>query len=453
MKPIINILFLATVLILVSCNKRDDYQVVVPYSNVLLDSPGEGGLWDLNNEEVQEYTFSWKEYEEGKEYTLIFSKDELLKKVVTVKVGATDTYVMKMLDLNSYMALLGIGGGKAGTIYWTVKETQKMTAAASEIRTLTVNRVRTALKLPEDQAIVTLDSDHGNDKVTFGWDTNEEENGDTYELLLSLDQEGDQGITIPLPGAADGMATVTQRQIQDAVIQLPIAKFSTNQVLWNLVNVTKNKKVSLIASVMNLSDMLELKDVRGGETIVYKVAKTTYSDGNTVVWLAENLRTTKFPDGTEMSLANGEYWNAPSNLSEELQQANGKCYSLGIRERIAPEGWRLPTFAEYEKLLSEALKSSYGANAIRHEKYWVNVSPQNANAWGIGLVPAGCVSASGSSASVSGNNTGDNNCYLLIGDSSDSVALLSNWGMNNDRKVYNSTIYGGAPARLIYVGK
>jgi hypothetical protein len=33
------------------------------------------------------------------------------------------------------------------------------------------------------------------------------------------------------------------------------------------------------------------------------------------------------------------------------------------------------------------------------------------------------------------------------------VALFSDWGMNNDFKVYSSEIWGGAPTRLIYIGK
>ena len=58
--------------------------------------------------------------------------------------------------------------------------------------------------------------------------------------------------------------------------------------------------------------MLIFTDIRGDEKITYRVAKVKYSTGEEVVWLAENLRTTKYPDGTDISLANGDYWNAPS---------------------------------------------------------------------------------------------------------------------------------------------
>ena len=157
--------------------------------------------------------------------------------------------------------------------------------------------------------------------------------------------------------------------------------------------------------------MLIFTDIRGDEKITYRVAKVKYSTGEEVVWLAENLRTTKYPDGTDISLANGDYWNAPSDISEGLQKAYGKYYSIKIVDKIVSDGWKMPTFEDYKLLLNESLQTG-SADVLKHRTYW-NWSesvPDNANAWGIGLVPGGYVQYVGANEKVINYNQADNNC-------------------------------------------
>ena len=61
--------------------------------------------------------------------------------------------------------------------------------------------------------------------------------------------------------------------------------------------------------------MMRLVDKRGDETITYPVVRVTFSDGTSQVWTAQNLNTTKYPDGTEIE---AEYYRyAPESLGED----------------------------------------------------------------------------------------------------------------------------------------
>lgn len=439
--------------LLAAC-QEDKYELSIPESDIRLTMPADGTSLNLNDKDVTSVTFSWdKSYENGN--TIIFSSSPyLVGDTVQVLVGTVNEYLMDVQDLDVCAASLGVGGGKSGTVYWSVKPTDKLSVAASEIHSLTLSRIQTSLLTPEDQSVRTLDADTPDDNITFSWKTENESSGESYQLCFSMDSRM-SGTVAKTEVGNTGEYSLTQQQIQNLIIQLPIALFSQNTIYWNVIRKSDGTLVSRTSHVLKLTGMLLFTDVRGDESITYRVAKVTYSTGQEVIWLAENLRTTKYPDGTELSLANGEYWNAPTNLSEDLQKANGKYYSLGIVGKIAPDGWKVPSIADYEELLAEALSSDGGANSIRHQTYWNwgSASQESANAWGIGLVPAGCVAWAGADATVGNNNTNDNNCYLLASDLSNKVALFSDWGMNNDKKVYSSGCWGGAPVRLIYVGK
>lgn len=250
-----------------------------------------------------------------------------------------------------------------------------------------------------------------------------------------------------------GECSLTQQQLQDLITQLPISLFGQNTIYWNAVRKSDGTFISRTSHVLKFTGMLIFTDIRGDEKITYRVAKVKYSTGEEVVWLAENLRTTKYPDGTDISLANGDYWNAPSDISEGLQKAYGKYYSIKIVDKIVSDGWKMPTFEDYKLLLNESLQTG-SADVLKHRTYW-NWSepvPDNANAWGIGLVPGGYVPYVGANEKVVNHNQADNNCYLLTRDLTEQIVLFSDYGMRT-KEIYNVNAWGGAPARLIYIGK
>lgn len=454
MKQMKTIIFFLSVLALSTACQKDKYELDIPEAGVRLGLPAEGAILNLNDESVTSFTFSWDKVCEGGNSLIFSSSPYLLKDTVLVHVGTTKEYAVDVLDADVYFSALGVEGGKTGTIYWAVKPTNRLSVAATEIHSFTVQRIQTQLIAPADQTTTVLSVDTPNETMLFSWQIGGESSGTEYQLCFGMDSRM-KGTVAKMDAGNTGEFSLTHQQLQDLVTELPISLFGQNTIYWNVVRKSDGTLVSRASHVLKLTGMSVFTDIRGDEKITYRVAKVKYSTGEEVVWLTENLRATKYPDGTDISLTNGDYWNAPSTLSEELQQVYGKYYSFDIVDKIAPDGWKLPTLEDYEELLAEALKVTGKANVLRHQKYWNwgGASQTNANAWGIGLVPSGCVSATGPTAPVVNYNTSDNNCYLLTSNLQHKVALFSDWGMNNDFKVYSSEIWGGAPTRLIYIGK
>ncbi|MDR6781990.1 uncharacterized protein (TIGR02145 family) [Pedobacter africanus] len=88
------------------------------------------------------------------------------------------------------------------------------------------------------------------------------------------------------------------------------------------------------------------------------------------VWMAENLKTTRFKDGTPITNAKTlEQWRgslAPAyaayNNDSSLVAENGLLYNWGAvssNSCLCPEGWRVPTKEDYETMLRANTKSLY----------------------------------------------------------------------------------------------
>lgn len=97
-----------------------------------------------------------------------------------------------------------------------------------------------------------------------------------------------------------------------------------------------------------------------------KIDKLTDYDGNTYktvkignqTWMAENLKTTHYPDGTEITqVTECEDWqslgaNAEAFCFYENDSENqyGGYYTYGAAVKACPKGWHLPTKNEWEEL-------------------------------------------------------------------------------------------------------
>ena len=113
--------------------------------------------------------------------------------------------------------------------------------------------------------------------------------------------------------AIAGKSSLTHEELQALLDQLAIKRWTSNSVYWN-VKTSSGQLVSRSSGVLNMTEMMRFIDVRGDEKITYRVARIAYSDGTSLVWLADNLRTTKYPDGTDIEAAN--YMNTPASLGE-----------------------------------------------------------------------------------------------------------------------------------------
>ena len=423
------------ILLLAGC-KEDKYNVIIPMSDIYLSAPQDGATIDLNDLSTDEYSFSWeKPLENGAKLFFCASRD--FKQTVKIDAGKSTSFAMSALAADQYFSQLGIKAGQEALLYWTVKETGNTAAAASDARTIRVKRMSTKLLKPEDMAAVALAENAPETAVQFEWDTTEWPESTSYSLCFSLDPEMKQTVAEQSVEAIAGKSSLTHEELQALLDQLAIKRWTSNSVYWN-VKTSSGQLVSRSSGVLNMTEMMRFIDVRGDEKITYRVARIAYSDGTSLVWLADNLRTTKYPDGTDIEAAN--YMNTPASLGEGRVKAYGVHYHYDIRDKIAPKGWHLPTIQEYKTLFAGAGSAEGQWNVLKDPEYYESVKGKaHLNEWKFNLTASGQWSGSAIT-----NHTGQY-CYLLVTDDMSHQCILHDGG---------ATLWSpwttGAPARFIY---
>lgn len=126
----------------------------------------------------------------------------------------------------------------------------------------------------------------------------------------------------------------------------------------------------------------EMTDPRDGN-----VYKTTQIGGKT--WMAENLNYFDI-EGAASSIKNDWcYWDKPENC-----ESAGRLYTWKVAQRICPEGWRLPTKADWESLLQEVGADSLneilwkGSSKLKSVNGWEN-NGSGTDDFGFTALPAG----------------------------------------------------------------
>lgn len=126
----------------------------------------------------------------------------------------------------------------------------------------------------------------------------------------------------------------------------------------------------------------EMTDPRDGKSY-----KTTQIGGKT--WMAENLNYFDI-EGAASSIKNDWcYWDKPENC-----ESAGRLYTWKVAQRICPEGWRLPTKADWESLLQEVGADSLneilwkGSSKLKSVNGWEN-NGSGTDDFGFTALPAG----------------------------------------------------------------
>ena len=326
--------------VLAGC-RNEKYELIIPMSGINVTSPADGSSVDLNDMDLDAVTFSWDQAQEAGA-TLIFSTSKDLETSVYVDAGAGVSYDMTPTDLNTVASQLGVVAGSSGVLYWTVKASDNMAAAASSVYTITVSRIVSKLKTPADQSVLELLVDEPEAQITFSWD-GEGQEGTDYSVLFSMDANMTETGSVDNLITSTSSVSLTADQIQTIIEQFDIARFSQNTIYWNVKNNTSGDYVSRASGVVNIIDMLRFTDIRGenGEEVnQYRVVKLEYN-GITQYWLAENFRSAYAADGTSL-VPGTEYQvlteNDPSWCSTAEEKADLKAELQAILDEAAADG-------------------------------------------------------------------------------------------------------------------
>lgn len=122
----------------------------------------------------------------------------------------------------------------------------------------------------------------------------------------------------------------------------------------------------------------------------------------TQVWLVENLKTTKYRDGTSIPnvkvdaqwrvLTTGaycDYNNTPSNSSTYGRLYN--WYAIADSRNIAPDGWHVPTDADWNTLIGYLGGDGVAGGKLKETGtvHWLSPNIAETNEFGFSFLPAG----------------------------------------------------------------
>lgn len=176
---------------------------------------------------------------------------------------------------------------------------------------------------------------------------------------------------------------------------------------------TKTVKINVIPSG---------KPTNGLSTAIFNNTKTygtmTDQDGNVYrtitigkqTWMAENLRTTKYRDGTEMRnicyglwyLGENNGYCSYNNTTDAVSIATyGRLYNwytVNSIHNIAPAGWHVPTDAEWTTLITELGGESVAGGKMKETgtAHWVAPNTGATNESGFTSLPTGARGSGGS---------------------------------------------------------
>ncbi|MBN2863849.1 MAG: fibrobacter succinogenes major paralogous domain-containing protein [Bacteroidales bacterium] len=118
------------------------------------------------------------------------------------------------------------------------------------------------------------------------------------------------------------------------------------------------------------------------------------------IWMAENLRTTKFKDGTEIPLAS-DYKEWSNRLSpgycwyfnkENYKNEYGALYNWYTvnTDKLCPSGWHVPSTEEWMKMISYLDEDKAGGELKeKGTKFWMSPNTGATNAIGFTALPGG----------------------------------------------------------------
>ena len=120
----------------------------------------------------------------------------------------------------------------------------------------------------------------------------------------------------------------------------------------------------------------------------------------TQVWMVENLKTTKYNDGTEILNITDQEWSMLTtgvycnyNDDEGLVSIYGRLYNWNAVNtgKLAPKGWHIPTDAEWTILSNYLGGDSIASGKLKEESttHWFNPNTEATNESGFTALPGG----------------------------------------------------------------
>ena len=240
-------------------------------------------------------------------------------------------------------------------------------------------------------------------------------NAETLPILTTIAVSSITTTTVTSGGniTSDGSAAVTARGVCWSTSITPTIANSkttngegTGSFTSNIINLLANTTYYLRAYATNIvgtgygeqlsfhTDPSTISDIDGN---VYNVVRI-----GTQLWLKENLKTTKYRDGTTIpnvtdntvwtSLTSGAYcWQSNDINNKNTYGALYNFHTIADNRKLCPIGWHVPTQTELSTLMNYVGSDGY---KLKASSLWSN-SNSNNNESGFTALPSGSRNLSG----------------------------------------------------------
>jgi uncharacterized protein (TIGR02145 family) len=220
---------------------------------------------------------------------------------------------------------------------------------------------------------------------------------------VSLSQDLSSPATVELD--ASGKDALTHAELDRILADLGVGAYRRGEVYWAIEGANEGGKVSSTARSMKLFRFYgPLTDPRDDE--VYRVIRTTDPlTGDYAVWIADNMRATKYSDGTALTL-NSDYakFDTQDAAAGPLNKLRGCLYTWPATVRdvaavtsgkkvqgICPEGWHVGTREDWDFLINTQPDVTAPATSMKDPVGWASANDKGTNESKFNVVPAGYI--------------------------------------------------------------
>jgi hypothetical protein len=383
-------------------------------SELQLIVPQKDSLVDLQNRST--VTFAWGNSPIVSNYKLVFSTNSDLSDPVIIETSSNPS-VIRSSEMNDLAKSLGLSSGSIKKIYWSVKSGKLSQPAIAEVRSFTLKMLMAQPLSPAKDSIISLDYTALSQGVKFSWESMADVSN--YQLVISANAD----LSNPLIDiSVSGTSTVlTQQQFQNIIENTNngLKRYKGNTIYWNVK--AGDKFMALSAWKFKLYGTKVFTDIRGNESITYKVAVLPTADGTgELVWMAENLRTRKLNNGdnlvydaTGQKSWNSQYFtpaeamiSATTAVPDELRATAGMYYRVQMignnsssvvwPSLLAPAKWRVPEVQDFVNLANATLTVCNYLEVLRAPAAYptllvgaTKLVESKMNLWGMNMAPSG----------------------------------------------------------------
>lgn len=232
---------------------------------------------------------------------------------------------------------------------------------------------------PDDLEEFDLDYENQQKKLTFEWESDDA--SATYSIIFSLSEEMTETESVEV--GTGFVKDLTHLDFDNILADLGVGEYKRGTLYWAIQGVSEaGTSMSEVRSMELFRFYKPFVDPRDNEE--YRVCKVVDKlTGDYAVWLADNLRATKYSDGTEIGENGVKFYSPGEDGDPEMVDIYGGYYTWTAMMRgdkgaeegekiqgVAPQGWHIPTKAEWDFLINACTDSDNPAESLKNKDYW-----------------------------------------------------------------------------------